>query len=60
MNEEIDAKIVDAVKEGKNQFCQLNAVFGFSNFRKLDRRLQALRKRGVLKYDRKAGWQVAN
>ena len=62
MHEEIDKKIIEAVKSGKTQFHRLSeflAVPGSNGFRLVDRRLQALRKKGVLKYDRKSGWSVA-
>lgn len=63
MHEELDKKIIEAVKAGKTQFHRLSeflAVPGRNGFRVVDRRLQALRKKGALKYDRKSGWSVAN
>jgi hypothetical protein len=56
---EVDERIVEAVRSGKSQFYVLDASLNFRDFRTLDRRLQALRKRGVLTYTRKTGWCVA-
>lgn len=34
-------------------------IKGGENFRQLDRRLQALRKKGLIKYVNKRGWMIA-
>ena len=58
-NETVDKRIVEAVGRGCNLFYMIDARVGAESFRQVDRRLQALRKRGVLIYDRKAGWNIA-
>ena len=54
---EIDEKILELVAAGRTTFSSLMGAFPMGNFRVIDRRLQALRKRGLLAYDRKTGWR---
>jgi hypothetical protein len=67
----LDEAIICAVKSGKTTFtgirlnsrvdnCARNVTRDKNNvFRAVDRRLQAMRKSGLLLYDRRAGWRVA-
>jgi len=56
--QEIDDKILAAVRSGKATFTDIWLTFDNTGMRVIDRRLQALRKRGLLAYDRKSGWKV--
>lgn len=68
-----DNALLSAIRAGAVHFYQLNTgvILQWANevaardrrgdlpgWRLIDRRLQALRKRGVLTFDRKAGWRV--
>jgi len=53
--QDIDDKIISAVRGGKTTFTDILSHVG-GEFRVIDRRLQALRKRGLLMYSRKTGW----
>jgi len=55
--DDLDAKIIKAIEDGYNKFFRLVARNLTTNWRLLDRRLQALRKAGVVEYvDRR--WAV--
>jgi len=57
--ERIDAQIIAAIKEGMTQFYRIcNACDMRYDERAVDRRLQSLRKRGLISFDSKAGWSV--
>ena len=66
-----DAALLEHIKFGRTVACQLEckqdlmklaaahpSTLGRPLFRVIDGRLQALRRKGVITYDRKAGWQV--
>ncbi len=56
---DIDEKILLCVTAGRTTFLAIQGEFATGvPFRTIDRRLQALRKRGALKYNRKTGWRV--
>lgn len=56
MHEELDKKIVAAVRSGKNRFADIQETVK-SDYRTVDRRLQALKKQGKLKFGKgKTGW----
>ena len=59
--EELDNRIVAAIKERVATFSAICNRVG-SDYSKcgrdVDRRLQSLRKRGVITYDSKAGWSL--
>ena len=61
-NDQMDAAIRDALKDGPRNFTALNVFvdsrFKRDCFRHLDRRLQALRKAGEIKPDRRVGWSL--
>ena len=53
-NQQLDADILKAMGEGERHFHRINAsVGGIHTFRKVDRRLQALRKRGLIAFNKK-------
>jgi hypothetical protein len=55
---DIDEKILLCVHGGRTTFSAIRGAFPLSlNFRVIDRRLQSLRKRGLLTYTRKEGWK---
>jgi len=66
----LDALIIEKIKSGARTFSQidggavydevtrLSAETGSDSFRYIDRRLQALRKKGVLIYTTQDKWQV--
>ena len=56
--EVVDKQIIAAVKRGNTRFSKLYLTV-FATSETLERRLQALRKRGVLSYTKKTGWRVA-
>ncbi len=55
---EIDEKIIASVRSGKATFNTIFSTLDKIGFRVIDRRLQSLRKRGLLQYTRKTGWSV--
>lgn len=58
---ELDNRILAAVKAGKGTFVSLHVAVGYEHdFRLIDRRLQALRKVGALRFVRGKGahWEV--
>lgn len=55
--DDLDAKIIKAIEDGHNKFFRLVARNLTTNWRLLERRLQALRKAGAVEYvDRR--WAV--
>lgn len=70
---QLDAAIVQAIREGKTTFTPLTAAvdkqadalakpdrYGqLDGWRVIDRRLQAMRRRGVLQFSHKTGWGIA-
>ena len=54
--QQIDEKIILSVRSGKRTFTDIWLTLDKVGFRVVDRRLQAIRKRGLLKYSRKTGW----
>jgi DNA-binding HxlR family transcriptional regulator len=56
-HETLDNKIIAAVKSGKKRFSEIYNYIG-APFRTVDRRLQALRKRGVLSFTSRSGWSA--
>lgn len=65
----LDQQILQAVREGKSGFTpimcavsreasQIAAATGRESFRVVDARLQALRKRGLIKFNGKLGWSM--
>ena len=52
----IDDKIIAAVRAGKTTFIDIRRWLGKIDFRVLGGRLQAIRKRGLLTYTRETGW----
>lgn len=73
--EALDSMLLTAIKAGANQFCMMTtreiATVADTlakprrdgvreGWRVIDRRLQALRKAGVIKYSRKPGWTVTS
>ena len=58
-NNEIDEAILAALKDGVNKFYLLHARIGdHVEYRRIDRRLQALRKQGKIAFD-KGCWRMA-
>ncbi|SFY17153.1 hypothetical protein [Azotobacter vinelandii] len=57
--EAADKVILGLIKEGVAQYNRLVASTGLDD-RLVDRRLQALRKRGLIKFSTKAGWSLAD
>jgi hypothetical protein len=65
MYEEFDAEILKNIRKGKTKNIQLvlnsraNMPPGVRDrYRAVDRRLQALRKSGAIRFDTKLGWSV--
>jgi DNA-binding HxlR family transcriptional regulator len=55
----VDQQIVEAVRRGARQFYAIRSVCQNLEFRLIDRRLQSLRKHGILKYSRANHWELA-
>ena len=63
VSSEIDAQIIGAIRDGCDQFYRIVARLERdrtrNGFRYVDRRIQSLRKRGVLTYDKRTRrWSV--
>ena len=56
---EVDQSILAAIADGMNEFYMIDARINDCDFRLIDRRLQAMRKRGLISYTRKTGWRMA-
>jgi len=55
----LDAKVVGAIKDGVTTFTAICCSVGkYENFRKVDRCIQRLRKRGAIKWGGK-NWSIA-
>lgn len=67
----MDQLIIEKIKDGANTFSKIDGgsvydeaksiemATGGDSFRVIDRRLQALRKRGVIEYTTKEKWRVS-
>lgn len=56
-NEEMDRMLLDILSDRTLRFSQIQAVLGYGAlYRQIDRRLQALRKRGELRFSHGFGW----
>lgn len=53
--EEIDSRIMDLINAGCNEFSRICVQMKDQEWRTIDRRLQAMRKRGVIIF-KGAGW----
>lgn len=61
MSENIDNKIMEAISKGKYHFFEIRSFVGGDSWRAIDRRIQSLRRRGVIEYtgqSRDAGWRI--
>lgn len=58
----LDKKLLRAIASGKCKFAAICLAVGVEphadEFREVDRRLQALKKRGLIEYKRGSGWGV--
>lgn len=55
-----DATIIHLIREGAYTFSSLDVLMPETEWRLIDRRLQALRKTGQIKFlGRKLGWRVS-
>ncbi len=63
MKEEMDAKVLEAVRAGVNRAGAVQGHLGLvpdqTAMRLVDRSLQRLRKRGAIKYASNTGWSAA-
>lgn len=68
MYEHLDFLIQQRIRQGYQNFFNINAgevaqeakvlSGGYDSWRLIDRRLQAMRKKGVIRYTRANGWQI--
>jgi DNA-binding HxlR family transcriptional regulator len=56
-NLELDKQIVRAIASGKTRFSEIHNSLGIES-RRVDNRLQALRKHFVLRFNSKKGWML--
>lgn len=54
---EVDARVIEVIRGGTKRFGQIHQTLG-GDFRRLDRKMQGMRKAGLLKYEPKTGWSV--
>lgn len=56
--DKLDAQILKALEDGPKKFHQIWAVTSEKFQRPVDRRLQTLRKKGLITFDSKSGWEL--